>query len=266
MANHSVPGIVGVSARFPRIDRGTLCLAETLPPGIREAWGGWLQSQFSVPCSLRVTTDDLNAIMPMLKLNLDERRKAGIKNAVDWMARDLVSPLNAAMDEFGLFDNPGRVCAFLAQMAKESSELVEWRERGGDAYFKKLYTRNGQSEADAVAYSGRGPIQLTWKRNYKRAGERLRMDLLKDYKQVSDDPSTGFRAAAWFWAECSPAINRCCDQLTGLVDELLPGSRVERSIFDKISRLVNGPKCNTYVHRWSYYVRAVKAIWPAENR
>jgi putative chitinase len=65
------------------------------------------------------------------------------------------------------------------------------RERGGQAYMKRMYDVTGARPAlarrmgntrpgDGERYCGRGFVQLTWKANYKLAGEKLGLDLLAD--------------------------------------------------------------------------------------
>ncbi|MGL4634609.1 MAG: glycoside hydrolase family 19 protein [Beijerinckiaceae bacterium] len=62
-------------------------------------------------------------------------------------------------------------------------------ERGGSVYFRRMYDitgerpqlarTNGNTRAgDGARYSGRGFVQLTWKNNYRRAGEKLGLDLV----------------------------------------------------------------------------------------
>jgi len=63
------------------------------------------------------------------------------------------------------------------------------KEYGGPTYFHRMYDvggsrpqlciRNGNTCAgDGVKYFGRGYTQLTWKANYKRAGDKLGVDLV----------------------------------------------------------------------------------------
>lgn len=63
------------------------------------------------------------------------------------------------------------------------------KERGGAAYFTKLYDVTGRDPArarkmgntkpgDGARYCGRGFVQLTWKINYEKAGRKIGVDLV----------------------------------------------------------------------------------------
>jgi len=79
------------------------------------------------------------------------------------------------------------------------------RERGGPKYFFKMYdpesplperarlaAKMGAYPGDGVIYYGRGPGQLTWRRNYERFGKRLGLDLVGN-PDLALDPETGVR-------------------------------------------------------------------------
>lgn len=62
------------------------------------------------------------------------------------------------------------------------------REFGGPSYFRRMYDIEGQRPAlaksmgntvpgDGVRYCGRGYVQLTWRSNYRKAGEKLGLPL-----------------------------------------------------------------------------------------
>lgn len=64
-------------------------------------------------------------------------------------------------------------------------------ERGGDAYFKKMYDPQGSRPSlarahgntisgDGVKYRGRGFVQITWKDNYRKASRIVGLDLVAE--------------------------------------------------------------------------------------
>lgn len=156
-----------------------------------------------------LTFDVLHAIMP----------KA---NAPVW-----APALEAAMGEFDI-STPPRAAAFLAQLAHESSELTRLSEnlnysvegllktwpkrfnpltalkvaRNPEAIANVVYAnRNGngdEASGDGWKYRGRGPIQLTGRGNYVKAGDALGQPLEANPDSVIA-PMVGSRVAAWFW-------------------------------------------------------------------
>lgn len=109
-----------------------------------------------------------------------------------------------------------RQAAFLATLAVESGNLSDTEE---DLYYKdaarlaKLYPRAFASAAQATPYTrnpealgqllyggywGRGLIQLTWKENYKKAGDALGVDLINQPELVAQ-PEYAVKTAGWFW-------------------------------------------------------------------
>lgn len=63
--------------------------------------------------------------------------------------------------------------------------------------------RNGngnEASGDGWKYRGRGPIQLTGRSNYARAGQALGLPLVET-PEIVIDPDVGARVAAWFWAD-----------------------------------------------------------------
>jgi Predicted chitinase len=72
-------------------------------------------------------------------------------------------------------------------------------ERGGYAYYTRLYDVTGQNPArarsmgnttpgDGAKYCGRGYVQLTWKTNYERAGKDIGVDLV-NFPELAMDPA-----------------------------------------------------------------------------
>lgn len=58
----------------------------------------------------------------------------------------------------------------------------------------------GENSGDGWRYRGRGPIQITGRANYARAGQALGLPLVET-PEIVVDPDVGARVAAWFWAD-----------------------------------------------------------------
>lgn len=175
-----------------------------------------------------ITRDQLLAIMPTARQRADQ-----------WLA-----PLNGAMAEFQI-NTPLRQAAFLSQVAHESGELRYVRELASGAAYDtgRLAARLGntpEADGDGQRYKGRGPIQLTGRRNYLLAGFALGLDLLAQPELV-EKPDVGARTSAWFW--WNNGLNELAD----------------RRDFRTITRRINGG-FNHYEQRLDYYERAQRAL------
>ncbi len=140
--------------------------------------------------------------------------------------------LGGAMEEWDITTVP-RMRAFLAQVGHESGRLNYVKEIWGPTRAQLDYERNssiawarlvegrrhrntkafdlGNSEpGDGKKYLGRGPIQITGRRNYTLAGIALDLDLV-EHPELLEQPEEGARAAGWFWhnAECNELADSC---------------------------------------------------------
>lgn len=78
--------------------------------------------------------------------------------------------------------------------------------------------RNGngpEHTGDGWRYRGRGPIQITGRANYLRAGEALSLPLVEQ-PEIVIDPDVGARVAGWYWS--SRNLNPLAD--TGELDAI----------------------------------------------
>jgi putative chitinase len=154
-------------------------------------------------------------------------------------AQAFLRPLNAAMREFEI-NTPQRQAAFLAQIAHESGELKYMEEiASGEAYEGRANLGNTQP-GDGKRYKGRGPIQLTGRNNYRRAGAALKLDL-EGTPELAAKPDVGCRIAGWFW------------KVHGL-NEL-----ADRGDFRQITRVINGGY-RGLDKREAYYKRAKEVL------
>ena len=140
-----------------------------------------------------------------------------------------VDPLNEVGEHFGLFENPKRMAAFLAQVAHESGgfnfvkEGLNYSAVGLNKTFKKYfptvesaqaYARNPakiankvyanrmgngpESSGDGYKFCGRGLIQLTGKDNYTRFAKAIgkTIDEAVEYLETAEG---AVASAGWFW-------------------------------------------------------------------
>lgn len=118
--------------------------------------------------------------------------------------------VQAALAEFGI-DRPLVEVGLAATIAVETAYTFwpcseKWaRGETMDAYFTRMYAppapvaaRLGNRDAaDAIAYRGRGDIQLTGRLNYTACGVALGLPLVEVPEKVLD-PVVSARAAAWY--------------------------------------------------------------------
>ena len=163
-----------------------------------------------------------------------------------------------AMARFNI-DSLQRQAAFLATVSVESARLSAVEEglyyrdaaRLARIYpraFKEAkaaepYTHNpkGLSELLYKGYHGRGAIQLTWRRNYERAGEALGYDYLGNPALVAE-PKHAALTATWFWHD-----TKCNDP-------------ADNGDMTEVTRRVNGPALMHLTERKAQYEIALKAL------
>ena len=99
------------------------------------------------------------------------------------------------------------LAAFMAQVAHESHNFQSMVEYGGSLDFrkydpkynpKKAKTLGNTRPGDGARYKGRGFIQITGKYNYKKAGQAIGVDLVKN-PALAEDPAIAAKIAVWFW-------------------------------------------------------------------
>lgn len=171
-----------------------------------------------------ITAPQLRAIMPRLP---------------EAQATSYLPHLNGAMIEANII-TPLRQAAFLAQLAHESGELRYMEEiASGEAYEGRRDLGNTQP-GDGPRYKGRGPIQLTGRKNYRAAGEALGVRL-EEHPTLAATPDVGFRVAGWYWD--SRNLNALAD-----VND-----------FIGITRAINGG-LNGLEHRQRYHEKARRVL------
>ena len=128
--------------------------------------------------------------------------------------------LTGAMRRFDITTQRRAEC-FLAQLWHESAALQFFEEIASGAAYEGRKDLGNTQPGDGRRYKGRGPIQLTGRGNYRRAGAALGVDLEARPTLVAT-PRYGFLVAAWFWS--AKGLNALADQ----------------DKFEEITRRING--------------------------
>lgn len=188
---------------------------------VNEAWN---QRLGQAPPGGGITVEQLRAVMPNLSAS---------------KAAEYLPLLNSAMAEAQI-NTPQRKAMFLAQLAHESAELRYFEEiASGSAYEGRRDLGNTQP-GDGRRFKGRGPIQLTGRANYQKAGQALNLPLEAD-PPLAARPDVGFRTAGWYWN--SRGINEVAD----------------RGDFVGVTKKINGGT-NGLADRKQYYAAAKRAL------
>jgi predicted chitinase len=113
----------------------------------------------------------------------------------------------AACSEFGI-TTPLRLASWLAQAGHESGSFRYLQEIWGPTTAQLKYEPPSSVASklgnirpgDGYRFKGRGPIQVTGRYNYEKAGKALGMDLIT-HPELAADPIQAFRISAWWWKE-----------------------------------------------------------------
>lgn len=142
------------------------------------------------------------------------------------------------------YTSPERILAVFPSRVKtldEAKELVK-NPRGlaNRVYSDRL--GNGSSDSDdGWMFQGRGLFQLTGRENYAKASEALGVDLVSTPGLVAL-PEHAALTAAWYWR-----VNGC--------NEL-----ADQRLFQKITRVINGPAMLGHTERMALYTQAVNSL------
>lgn len=169
--------------------------------------------------------------------------------------------LAAAMDKFGI-TTPLRAAAFLAQIGHESGRLVFVKEIWSNSPAQQSYegaARLGNTEpGDGQRFMGRGPMQITGRKNYQLLGAALNVDFIAQ-PQLLERVDYGALSAGWFW-HTGAGLNLGRKALAALV-KLGMGAGVnlndlaDMDNFETITLCINGG-LNGFADRCTLYARA----------
>lgn len=112
-------------------------------------------------------------------------------------AKAYLPPMEKAMREYGITTLP-RIQMWLAQVGHESVSLRYMEEIASGAAYEGRSDLGNTKPGDGRRYKGRGPIQLTGRANYTRAGAALKLPL-ESSPTMAANPNYAFRVSAWWW-------------------------------------------------------------------
>ncbi|MEM2161032.1 MAG: glycoside hydrolase family 19 protein [Candidatus Nitrosotenuis sp.] len=152
---------------------------------------------------------------------------------------DYAQILNESMAE-GKINTVVRSAAFLGQIAHESGDLRLLVEQSNGKEYEGRRDLGNIKAGDGPMFKGRGPIQLTGRANYRRAGNALGLPL-EEQPSLVEQPRIGFRTTVFYWTDHK--LNELADKLDYLA----------------ITRAINGG-LNGYSHRLEKIVLALGVI------
>lgn len=121
------------------------------------------------------------------------------------------APLDDVMGRFEI-STRARAAAFLAQVARESGQLVYTRELWGPTPTQRRYEGRADlgntQPGDGKRFLGRGLIQITGRKNYLLCGMGMHLDLIA-MPELLEQPDAAAASAGWYWHVHS--LNRYAD-------------------------------------------------------
>lgn len=109
--------------------------------------------------------------------------------------------LDAAMDKFEI-NTPLRAAHFIAQIGHESDRLVFvkeiWRNTPAQQSYEGAARLGNIEPGDGKRFMGRGPMQITGRKNYQALSDALGVDFIAQ-PALLERIDYGSMSAAWFW-------------------------------------------------------------------
>ncbi len=191
------------------------------------------------------------------------------------LAQQWLQPMTEVIEQWGI-STPARQAAFLAQIGVECARLTQLQEsfdysaeallrmwparftvdqaqqlgrtsahpaeqqRIANIAYADRYGNRDEASGDGWAFSGKGCLQITFRRNYQACGEAVGLDLLT-HPELLLTPEHAAASAAWYWQ------SRGCNDLADAGD------------FTRITLRINGGT-NGLEQRLALWSRAKEAL------
>jgi putative chitinase len=191
-------------------------------------------------CGRDLTIDELAAIFPA-------RKKDDLKPYLD--------PLNTMFKTYAI-DSCLRKAHALAQIGHESGSLR----------YRAEVLPKGKKESDVYdGYKGRGLIQLTYRKNYVKYGKFKGVSFLDDDRTKLESYEYATDSAGWYWCHGKPYdLNGWADKndliyISASINGGFNGFDDRASIFARVHKTLNAPKCKTEANRSATYLTFEKS-------
>lgn len=170
-----------------------------------------------------------------------------------------LQPLNEAVERFEI-NTAKRLAEFLPQLAHESAQFKYMRELAdGSAYEGRLDLGNTEP-GDGKRFRGRGPIQITGRKNVGLCSMALFGDnRLLENPELLESPQVGCASAGWFWVEGAGLNLSRQARSYGVPAGCNLNDLADAGDFEGITLAINGGR-NGIEDRMKYRVYAVTAF------
>lgn len=110
----------------------------------------------------------------------------------------------AALKEVGIIDDLSLIAAAATTNIETARRFAPINEMGGKVYWAKYNNRkdlgNHHGKDFGIKYHGRGYIQLTGFYNYRKYGDKLKVDLVNN-PELANDPTVAARVFATYFKD-----------------------------------------------------------------
>lgn len=188
-----------------------------------------MQARLDVPADGEIGPATLGALFAAMGAGPERASELGLGAAVH-------------LRRYAILDTGLRLAHFMGQCAHESGGFRYMEEiASGEAYEGRADLGNVQP-GDGRRYKGRGPIQLTGRRNYHVFGRAIGIDLER-HPEIAAIPSIGILTAAKYWSDRGLNALADADDIVGITRRINGGTnhmadRIERT--NQARRLVLG--------------------------
>ena len=137
-------------------------------------------------------------------------------------AEELAIAAAVHFSPYGVLTSDKRLAHFLAQLAHESGSFRYMEElASGQAYEGRTDLGNTQP-GDGKRFKGRGPIQVTGRKNYRHFGRKIGIEIER-HPEIAAVPSIGLHLALEYWRSRNLNALADADDIEGITRKINGG-------------------------------------------